>query len=240
MPATVTTLDREIAREERWVGIPTDQPLTDRAIAYRRLQIACLFLACGFVALYAILSSTRWLQMVAIALAGAFGIYAIEQDRHLRRLASLRGDSQRITLVVAGELLYSGALATDQELLDLSAAVGRGAGLLASSLADVLPADCTRVRLLGPSGELPVAAERELVPGKPVPDDAAAAHEALRLRAPVRREASGRTVLAVPVWRRDDVVAVLEVVSPVGEMFEPVDAALVDAYSRGAVAALLG
>ena len=32
MPAKVTTLDREIAKEERCVGIPTDEPLTDRAI----------------------------------------------------------------------------------------------------------------------------------------------------------------------------------------------------------------
>ena len=53
MPATVTTLDREIAREERWVGLPTDQPLTDRAIAHRRLQIAAVMLACGFLALFA-------------------------------------------------------------------------------------------------------------------------------------------------------------------------------------------
>ena len=36
MPATITTLEREIALEERRVGIPTDQPLTDRAIARRR------------------------------------------------------------------------------------------------------------------------------------------------------------------------------------------------------------
>jgi hypothetical protein len=240
MPATVTTLDREIAREERWVGLPTDQPLTDRAIAHRRVQIAGLLLACGFVALFAIFSSTGGVQMVSIALAGGFGIYAIEQDRHLRRLALLRGDSKRITLVVAGELMYSGALATDQELLDLREHVGRAAGVLASALADVLPVDCARVRVLGPSGELPIAAERDLVPGKPVVDDVGAANEALHVGAPIRRESRGRTVMAVPVWRRDDLVAVLEVVSPPGEMYEPVDAALVDAYARGAVAALLG
>jgi hypothetical protein len=112
--------------------------------------------------------------------------------------------------------------------------------MLASSLADVLPADCARVRLVGPSGELPVAAERALVPGRFVPDDRVAACEARQLRAPVRRESSDRTVLAVPMWRRNDLVAVLEVVSPSRERYEPVDAALVDAYARGAIASLLG
>ena len=44
MSAIVTTLDREIAREERHVGIPTDRPLTDAAIAHRRLQLAAVLL----------------------------------------------------------------------------------------------------------------------------------------------------------------------------------------------------
>jgi hypothetical protein len=238
MPATVTTLDREIAREERSVGLPTDQPLTDRAIAHRRVQIAAVLLVCGFVALFAVFASSGVLQISAIALAGGFGMYAIEQDRHLRRLALLRGDSRRITLVVAGELMYSGALASDQELLDLREGVGKSAGRIAAALADVVPAECTRVRLVGPSGEVPIAAERELIPGRSVTDDGAPAVEAMRTRAPVRKEVGGRTVLAVPLWRRDDLVAVLEAVSPPGELYEPVDAALVDSFARGAIAAL--
>jgi len=238
MPATVTTLDREIAREERSVGLPTDQPLTDRAIAHRRVQIAAVLLVCGFVALFAVFASSGVLQISAIALAGGFGMYAIEQDRHLRRLALLRGDSRRITLVVAGELMYSGALASDQELLDLREGVGKSAGRIAAALADVVPAECTRVRLVGPSGEVPIAAERELIPGRSVTDDGAPAIEAMRTRAPVRKEVGGRTVLAVPLWRRDDLVAVLEAVSPPGELYEPVDAALVDSFARGAIAAL--
>jgi hypothetical protein len=238
MPATVTTLDREIAREERSVGLPTDQPLTDRAIAHRRVQIAAVLLVCGFVALFAVFASSGVLKISAIALAGGFGMYAIEQDRHLRRLALLRGDSRRITLVVAGELMYSGALASDRELLDLREGVGKTAGRLAAALADVVPAECTRVRLVGPSGEVPIAAERELVPGRSVTDDGAPAEEAMRTGAPVRKEVGGRTVLAVPLWRRDDLVAVLEAVSPPGELYEPVDAALVDSFARGAIAAL--
>src|SRR5256714_3328889 len=221
MPATVTTLDREIAREERWVGLPTDQPLTDRAIAHRRFQIAAVMLACGFLALFAVFAAAGILQVCSVALAGGFATYAIEQDRHLRRLALLRGDSRRITLVVAGELLYSGALASDQELLDLREGVGKSAGRLAAALADVVPADCTRVRLVGPSGEVPIAAERELIPGRSVTDDGAPAVEAMRTGAPVRKEVGGRTLLAVPLWRRDDPRPLLEARSPPGGPSEP-------------------
>jgi hypothetical protein len=238
MPAKVTTLDREIAKEERSVGMPTDQPLTDRAIFRRRLQIAMLFSTCGLVALYALAAAESVVQMTAIALAGFFGVYAIEQDRHLRRLAMLRGDSQRIRLVVAGELLYSGALAGDRELLDLRDGVGRAAGALAAALSDVLPADCTRVRLVGPSGELPVAAQREIAPRRPVTDDAGAAAEAMRTKVPVRKDANGHTTMVVPMWRGDDAIGLLEVISPLGDLYQPIDAAVVDAFARGAVAAL--
>jgi hypothetical protein len=240
MPANVTTLDREIAREERSVGLPTDQPLTDRAIAHRRFQIAAVMLACGFLALFAVFAAAGILQVCSVALAGGFGIYAIEQDRHLRRLALLRGDSRRITLVVAGELMYSGALASDRELLDLRAGIGRAAGRLASGLADLLPADCTRVRIVGPSGEVPIAAARELVPGHPASADATAAIEAVRQRTPVRKQSGGHTVLAVPLWRRNELLGVLEAVSPADERYEHEDAAVVDAFARGAIAALQG
>jgi hypothetical protein len=238
MPAKVTMLDREIAKEERVVGIPSDQPLTDRAIVRRRVQIAILVCTCGLVALYALAAAAIVVQMTAIALAGFFGVYAIEQDRHLRRLASLRGDSQRIRLVVAGELLYSGVLAGDRELLDLRDGVGRSAGALAAALSDVLPADCTRVRLVGPSGELPVAAQREIAPSRPVPDDASIAREALRVSAPVRRDNNGHSTMAVPMWRGDDAIGLLEVISPQGDLYQPVDTAVVDAFARGVVAAL--
>ena len=46
-------LDREIADEERCVGIDTTRPLTDATIVHRRVQIAGLLLVCGFTALFA-------------------------------------------------------------------------------------------------------------------------------------------------------------------------------------------
>jgi len=239
MAATVTTLDRAIAREERRVGLPTNQPLTDAAIAHRRAQIVEVLVACGCVAIIAVVSARGPVRVLAIALALAFAVYAIQKDRHLRRLASLRGDSKRITLVVASELMHSGALAGDRELLDLREVVGHSAGRLAAGLADAVHAESVRVRLLGPSGELPIAGEREFVKRRTVPRDAETARDALRTRAVVRTTtADGRGVLVVPMWRGNDLIALLEAVAAPGDRFLPRDAAVVDAYARGAVAAL--
>jgi hypothetical protein len=241
MPATAITtkLNREIALEERRVGIPTSRRLTDGAIARRRLQIALVLGASGFVALFATLFAIGIVQVGAIALAGLFAAYAIQKDRHLRRLALLRGDSKRISLAVASELMFSGALVADREVLDLRDVIAQSAGKLAAGLADVVPADCTRLRVLGPSGEVPVAAERELSARQLVPDDATAAHEALRSRKSVRRVSDDdRGVLVVALRRGGEILALLEAVTPSGEQFRPADVALVEAYSRGVVAAL--
>jgi hypothetical protein len=240
MPATVTTLDRAIHQEERSVGIATDKPLTDRTIAHRRFQIALLLLACGFAALCAMFGASEAVQLPAVALAGGFGLYAMRQDRHLRRLASLRGDSVRITLAVAEELLFAGALAGDGKLLDMRAAVANRAAELAAGLSDVVNCDATRVRLVGPSGEVPVAAMREIAPRRPVPDDPEPARHALRVDAPVRQEFMDRMIIVVPMWRSDDAVGLLEVVSAPGDRYRPLDVALVDAFAQGAVAALRG
>jgi hypothetical protein len=239
MPATVTTLDRQIAQQERLVGIPANQPLTDGAIARRHLQIAVVLGATGFVALFAMFRPDTRVRLGAIALAVLFTAYAIEKDHHLRRLAQLRGDSMRITLAVANELMFSGALSGDRELLDLRDGIDRAAWRLAAGLADVVPADCTRLRVLGPSGEVPVAAERELSARHEVPDDPSAAHEVLRKHKPVRQVTfDDRGVLVVALRRGDEVLALLEAVTPCGDRFRPSDLVQADAYARGAVAAL--
>jgi hypothetical protein len=235
--ASVTTLAREIAVEERRAGIPSDRPLTDASIVRRRAQIAGLLLGCGGVALFATLAPYVGVQIAAVLLAGTFGLYAIRQDQHLHRLARLRGDSKRITLAVADELLGSGVI-DDGELLDLRARVGHAAGSLAAGLADALPVDYVRVRLVGPSGELPIAALRARAPHAPPPDDRTAAQDALRLGQPTRRSSGERTMLDVPMHRGDDVIGVLEIVSASGIAFGPESTALLEAFARGAVAAL--
>jgi hypothetical protein len=239
MPATVTTLDREIELEEKRVGLRIGEPLTDGAIARRRLQIAVVLGASGFVALGAVFAAGGWLRLGAIGLAVLFAAYAMEKDRHLRRLALLRGDSLRITIVVANELMFSGALAGDRELLDLRDGIGRAAGRLAAGLADVVRADCTRLRLVGPSGEVPVAAERELTTRQSVSDDPTAARDVLRSRRPARQIASDdRGVIVVALRRGDEIVALLEAVAAVGDRYRPSDVAVADAYACGAMAAL--
>jgi hypothetical protein len=239
MPETVTVLDREIEGVERLVGIATDKPLTDGAIARRRLQIAVVLGSSGFVAVSSLFFGSGPVRVGAFALAALFGAYAIEKDRQLRRLAHLRGDSMRITLVVANELMSSGALAGARELLDLRDGIGRAAGRLAAGLADVVPADCTRLRVVGPSGEVPIAAERELGARDEVADDPAPAQEALQSGKSVRRvTADGRGIVVVALQLDDDVLALLEAVAPCGDRFRPGDLARAEAYARGAVAAL--
>lgn len=241
MGATITALQREIVREERIVGLPTDQPLTDRAIVRRRLQIAILLGVFGFVALLAMIAASGAVHLTAAGAALCFGWYALEKERHLQRLVRLRDDELTISLVVANELVFSGVLETDDQLLDLRLAIERSAAQLVAGLAEVLPTDCARVRLAGPSGEVPIAAERDLAPGRFAPDDTAIARAALQHRHSVRRSSShDRAVLTVPLWRYDDVVGVLELVSHPGQTYLSRDAGLVDAYGRGAIAALLG
>ena len=237
MSATVTTLDRAICDEERSVGLATDRPLTEQTIVHRRVQIGALLLACGVAALLAAFASTNVVQAAAVVLAGSFGVYAIRQDRHLRRLALLRGDSQRITLSVAEELLFCGVL-SDTELLELRDFVGRAAGSLAAGLSDLLPSECARVRLVGPSGEVPTAAARVIAPRGPLDDHPAVALDALRRAAPMRSWIGERMAIVVPMWRGNDAIGLLEVVSAPGERYRPGDVALVDAYAQGAVAAL--
>ena len=118
--------------------------------------------------------------------------------------------------------------------------MGQVAGSLAVALSDVLPAECARVRLVGPSGEVPIAATRVIAPRAPLPENQLVALQALRSTAPVRVTIGDRMTLVVPMWRGDDAVGLLEVVSSPEGHYHPLDAALVESFARGAVAALRG
>ena len=135
MTATVTILQEEITREERLVGLPPDRPLTDAALVHRRVQIAVLLGLLGLVSLVAMFTASGSLRLVASILALAFGYYALEQEQHLQRLTGLKGDANLISLVVADELVFSGALEADRELLDLRIAIELAAPQLAAGLA---------------------------------------------------------------------------------------------------------
>ena len=165
MAATVTTLDRAIADEERIVGLPTHRPLTDGAITRRRFQIAAMS-ACGFLAVFAVCFASGEMQILTNTLTGFFGMYSIEKDRHLRRLGRLRGDCcASRSLSWASSCIPECSTATAN--CSTSAKASRGARDGASASADAIASDCARVRMLGPSGEVPIAAERELAPIRP-------------------------------------------------------------------------
>ena len=135
--------ERSPERNGSWAS-PPDRPLTDAAIVRRRLQIAVLLGLLGLVAVVAMFAAPGVLQLGASVFALGFGWYALEKERHLQRLARLRGDANTISLVVADELVFSGALEADRELLDLRLAIERSAVALAAGLAEVLPTDCAR------------------------------------------------------------------------------------------------
>jgi hypothetical protein len=239
VPAALTALESQIADEERIVGIPTDQPLTDAAIVRRHTQVGVLFALVTFVALATLATSASSLRVFTSALGLMFGVYAVRKERHLQRLARLHRDECSIHLTVADSLLRSGVLRADRELLDLRTAVETGASGLAADLLDVVPAECAALRLIGPSGETPLAAVCDQG-DHAIRLDPAAAHEALRRREPIRQGArDGRTVIAVPLEHQHHVLGVLEVISGPASFYSAYDAELVSVFAYGAVSGLL-
>ena len=157
MQPSITTLEQEIAREERIVGIRPGQRLTPARISRRQTQVATVVVLVT-VALLGVAFSPRGttlLRGLTVALAFSIVGYALEQNRHLRRLYRLTCDSQKITLAVVDVLTGNGALRLDEDLLSYQAGFERAATLVATGLADVLLADVARVRIAGPSGEVP-------------------------------------------------------------------------------------
>jgi hypothetical protein len=239
VPKTLITLEREIACEERIVGIPTDRPLTDSAIGRRNGQIGLLLGLLTIAVVATIASNMASVRVLTAALALVFGIYALQKERHLQRLSRLHHDENSMLLNVADSLLRSGVLRADREMLDLRSAVELGAARIATDAADAVLAHCAAVRLVGPSGETPLAAVCDFEDAG-IWLDPEAAHEALRRHEPVRRGApDGRTVIAVPLEYRFEVVGVLEVVSGPSEPYGIHDTELVAAFARGAVSGLL-
>ena len=237
-PITVDTLEHQIAHEERIVGLPTDRPLTHAAIIKRHAQIGVLLGLLSLAVVATLVTSLPALRLFSCAAALAFGVYAWIEGQHLERLARLQRDESSIHLTVADSLLRSGILCADRTVLDLRTAVERAANQLVAELITVVPSECAGLRLVGPSGETPLAAVCDL--GARVWLDPAAAHDALARCEPVRRGArDGRTVIAVPLEHQGEVVGVLEVVSVESDRYSLVDELLVSAFARGAVAALL-
>jgi hypothetical protein len=239
-PVILTNLEREIASEERIVGIPTDRPLTKAAIVRRHGQLGVLLGLVTVTVVATLASDMTSLRVLTPALALVFGVYALQKERHLRRLEVLHRDECAVHLTVADSILRSGALQhTDRELLDLRNAVEHDAARIAEGAADTMLAHCACVRLVGPSGETPLTAVCDFGDAG-IWLEPSAAHEAAERHETVRRGApDGRTVIAVPLEHRFEVVGVLEVISGPDEPYSTHDAELVAAFARGAVCGLL-
>ena len=250
MQSGVTTLehDRLIHHEEKLVGLRTDLPLTPDVIGHRQAQIAwvAMLVVLGVLGATILAPASRTfvlsgaLRTLATLLAGGFGAYALVQDRHLRRLHVLSGESREVTLAIADTLLLSGVLRGDETVLQVRDALDERADQLADGLAEVVTADVVRVRVTGPSGEVPSAGVHVRTARTSIPDDPTAAREAVRRGATESlRTSDRRTVVAVPVMYHGEVVAVLEAVSAVGYEIGVGYAAHMDAFGTGAVAALI-
>ena len=121
----------------------------------------------------------------------------------------LAEDHARVVDVLTG----NGALRLDEDLLVYQAGFERAATLVATGLADVLLADVARVRIAGPSGEVPIVATH--MGAVDAPDDPTVARHALRRGHPMKGMIAGdRTVLAIPLMHHGEPIAVLEAVSP--------------------------
>jgi hypothetical protein len=239
MQPSITTIEKEIEREERIVGIRPGQRLTPAKISRRQTQVAAVVFLVT-VALLGVAFSPRGstlLRGLTVALSTSIVAYAFEQNRHLRRLYRLTCDSERITFAVVDVLASNGALRLDEDLLIYQNGFEQAATLVATGLADVLLADVARVRIAGPSGEVPIVATH--MGAIDAPDDPTVARHALRRGHPMKGTIAGnRTVLAIPLLHNGEPVAVLEAVSPAHVPYEPRDAALADAYGKGALSAL--
>jgi hypothetical protein len=238
MNATITSLEREIVREERAVGLH-EGPLTPDVITGRQVQVSAIIVLFAAALLGVAFSphGTTTLRTLTALFACLLVMYGLDQDRHLRRLERLTDDTRVINLAVVDALAGSGALASDAEALVMRESAQFHARSIADRLADLVLADTVRVRIAGPSGEVPLAAvNRGAVD---TPDDPAIAGHAIRRGHAVQHTTpDGRTVLAVPVIHHAEPVFVLEVVSPVSMPYEGRDASTIEAFGRGVLAAL--
>lgn len=149
--ATITTLARQIEHEERIVGIRPDVRVTRAVIARRQVQVAfvCLGVAIALVGVAFSPRGTFLLKVLTVLLAVAMTWYAVEQDRHLRRLARLTHESRAIDLAVVDALTSSGALAVDRAVLRVRKHLEHVGLVIAVGLVDVLAAASVRFRIVG-------------------------------------------------------------------------------------------
>ena len=229
-PVILTSLEREIASRR------THRRDPDRPAAHRRprssaatASSACCSALVTFAVVATLASAMAALRVLDRPRSRSRSACTRSQkERHLQRLEALHRDECSIHLDVADSILRSGALRTPTASCSTCATRSSAARpRLAEGAADAMLAHCACVRLVGPSGETPLAAVCDFGDAG-IWLDPSAAHEAAERHEPIRRGApDGRTVIAVPLEHRYEVVGVLEVISGPDEPYSAYDAELV-------------
>lgn len=251
---TLDLLQDEIIREERYVGIRPGQPVSRDVIRSRRRQLELVAMLVFFGLVLTTLRAQIWgthshaglinpdyLRAAMITCAGGFIAYALEKEKHLRRLTVLDLEARRTNLFVADAMLRAAALSDDLELMHATLVLDEVADRVATRVQKRLDAGESAVRLLVAGGELPVAASRVGADGPVTAAGRSALAEQVALaRVPRRRDGEGDEpdVIAVPLVHYGRLLGVAEAVGRPGRRFDNVDLAILTALAERAAVAL--
>jgi GAF domain-containing protein len=250
---TLDLLQDEIIREERYVGIRPGQPVSLAAIRQRRRQLEVLALFVFFALVLTTLRAQVWhtghdglinpdyLRAAMITCAGGFIAYALEKEKHLRKLTLLDLEARRTNLFVADAILRAAALSDDLELIHATLVLDEVVDRVAARAQKRLDAGESAVRLLVAGGELPVAGARLGAAGPVTAAGRSALAEQVALsRVPRRREGEGDEpdVIAAPLVHYGRLLGVIEAVAAPGSRFDKVDLAVLTALAERAAIAI--
>jgi hypothetical protein len=252
---TLDLLHDEILREERYVGIRPGRPVSKAVIRRRRRQLEAVAVLVFFGLVLTTLRSQIWstgadglinpdyLRAAMITCAGGFIAYALEKEKHLRKLTMLDGEARRTNLFVADAILRAAALSEDLELMHSTLVLDEVVDRVAARVQKRLDAGETAVRVLVAGGELPVAASRVGAAGPvTVAGRSALAEQVALARVPRRREGQGvePDVIAAPLVHYGRLLGVVEAVArpDTGGRFDKVDLAVLTALAERAAVAI--
>lgn len=263
MGTTLEDLREQIRREERVAGLRADGHVTDAAIKRRRLQIALVSVVVFLGLVLTTLVDDLWVdlkrnssivdpssaRLAMIVFAVAFIAYALEKERHLRRLTTLGHEAHAINMELAERILRSAALADAQRnlagCLNLEDALRTS---LDESLRLVVAATGS-IQLLTDDGELHEVVARPVAGGPRVADalvaQVALAREPMLLSGPVPIEVGTATgvdtitsVVCAPLEHDGVLLGVLTLGAPPTEHFGEDELALVRHFASRAADAI--
>ncbi|HZR15351.1 MAG TPA: GAF domain-containing protein [Acidimicrobiia bacterium] len=258
MGTTLEDLREQIRREERVAGLRADGHVTDAAIQRRRLQIALVSVVVFLGLVMTTLVDDLWVdlkrnssivdptsaRLAMIVFAVAFIAYALEKERHLRRLTTLGHEARAINLELAERILSSAALADVERNLAGCLRLDDALRVVLDEALRIVVAATGSVQLLTEDGELHEVVARPVDGGPRVADSLVAqvalAREPMLLSGPVPLEvdpgAKARgdavsSVVCAPLVHADVLLGVLTLGAPPTERFGDDDLALVRQFA---------